>query len=170
MRLFRLATMLLTLACGLAFALPEAPAQKPEPKRPMAPKGFVAEIGVKYVPDGDSAQELDIYFPEKRAEKPQPLLVWIHGGSWQGGSKTQVPYLSQLARGFIVASIEYRFSQKALFPAQIQDCQAAIRWLRANAKKYNIDPNRVGVGGASAGGHLAALVGVCGGKKAFAPI
>jgi acetyl esterase/lipase len=149
-------------------AVSEAPAQKPGPKK--LPAGFVAEYGVKYVPNGDAAQELDIYFPEKRAEKPLPLLVWIHGGGWSAGSKSQVPYLDQLPRGYIVASIEYRFSQKATFPAQIQDCQAAIRYLRANAKKYNIDPNRVGVGGASAGGHLAALVGTSGGKKAFPPI
>jgi acetyl esterase/lipase len=78
-----------------------------------------------------------------------------------------MPYLSQLVRGYVTASIEYRFSQKAKFPAQIQDCQAAIRFLRANAKKYGIDPERVGVGGGSAGGHLAALVGTSGGKKAF---
>jgi acetyl esterase/lipase len=72
-----------------------------------------------------------------------------------------------LTRGYLVASIEYRFSQKAIFPAQIQDCQAAIRWLRAHAKKYNIDRNRIGVGGASAGGHLVALLGTSGGKPVF---
>lgn len=133
MRAFRLFTAVLSmLACYVVIALPEAPAQKKsEPKRMPVPAGFVAEYDVKYVPDGDEAQALDIYFPEKRAAKAQPLLVWIHGGGWAAGSKTQVPYLSQLARGYIVASIEYRFSQKALFPAQIQDCQAAIRWLRA---------------------------------------
>jgi len=171
MRTFRfsIATFAL-LACCFVFGNPGAMAQKPEPKRSPVPAGFVAEYGVKYVPNGDSAQELDIYFPEKRAEKPQPLLVWIHGGGWVAGSKAQVPYLNQLPRGYIVASIEYRFSQKALFPAQIQDCQAAIRWLRANAKKYNIDPKHIGVGGGSAGGHLAALVGTSGGKKAFPAI
>jgi acetyl esterase/lipase len=73
-------------------------------------------------------------------------------------------------RGYVVASIEYRFSQKALFPAQIQDCQAAIRWLRANAKTYNIDPEHVGVVGGSAGGHLSALVATAGGKDAFPKI
>ena len=86
------------------------------------------------------------------------------------GSKSGCPYVGQIVRGYIVASIEYRFSQKAIFPAQIQDCQAAIRWLRANAKKYNIDTDHIGVGGGSAGGHLAALVGTSGGKKAFTPI
>jgi acetyl esterase/lipase len=74
------------------------------------------------------------------------------------------------AKGYVVASIEYRFSQKARFPAQIQDCQAAIRWLRANAKTYNIDPEHVGVIGGSAGGHLSALVATAGGKDAFPKI
>jgi acetyl esterase/lipase len=172
MRAFRRSTTLLgTFACCLALAAPEARAEKkPEPKRPPLPAGFVAEYDVKYVLDGDPAQTLDIYFPEKRAEKPQPLLVWVHGGGWTAGSKSQVPYLNQLSRGYVVASIEYRFSQKALFPAQIQDCQAAVRWLRANAKKYGIDPTHVGVGGASAGGHLVALLGTSGGKNAFPPI
>ena len=154
----------------LVLSTAQASAQKPELKRPAAPKGFVADYDVAYVPGGDESQTLDLYYPEKRAEKPQPLLIWIHGGGWMGGSKSQCPYLYQLRRGYIVASVEYRFSQKALFPAQIQDCQAAIRWLRANARKYNIDPDRIGVGGASAGGHLAALVGTSGGHKAFPPI
>lgn len=168
MRTLRLCSISLALLlCARVAAAADAPAQKPEPQRPALPPGFVAEYDVKYVPDGDEAQALDIYFPETRAEKPLPLLVWIHGGGWAAGSKAQPPFISQLKRGYVAASIEYRFSQKAKFPAQIQDCQAAIRWLRANAEKYSIDPERIGVGGASAGGHLAALVGTSGGKKAF---
>jgi acetyl esterase/lipase len=155
------------LLCCSLFLAAEACAQKPDQKRPALPSGFVAEYDVKYIPDGDAAQALDIYYPESPSDKPLPLLIWIHGGGWQGGSKAGMPYLGQLARGYVAASIEYRFSQKSPFPAQIQDCQAAIRWLRANAKKYSIDPDRFGVGGASAGGHLAALVGTSGGKKAF---
>ncbi len=168
MRPFRLSPTVLVLVCWVVVA-PAAWAQ-PAPKRPALPTGFTAEYDVKYVSDGDAAQTLDIYFPEKTPEQPQPLLIWIHGGGWRGGSKTGMPYLGQLTRGYVVASIEYRFSQKAVFPAQIQDCQAAIRWLRAHARKYHIDPKRIGVGGASAGGHLAALVGTSGGKKAFPPI
>jgi acetyl esterase/lipase len=168
MRLFRLFASALLLLCCLSAIIPQASAQqKQEPKRPALPKGFAAEYDVKYVPDGDEAQALDIYYPESPAEKPLPLLIWIHGGGWSGGSKAGMPYLNQLSRGYVAASIEYRFSQKALFPAQIQDCQAAIRFLRANAKKYSIDAKRIGVGGASAGGHLAALVGTSGGKKVF---
>jgi acetyl esterase/lipase len=162
LRCFSALALLLCWAVFVSQSLAQNAAQ-----RPKLPPGIAAEYDVKYVPDGDAAQTLDIYYPEKPAEKPLPLLIWIHGGGWQGGSKTQMPYLALLPQGYVGASIEYRFSQKAKFPAQIQDCQAAIRWLRANAKKYSIDPQRVGVGGASAGGHLAALVGTSGGKKAF---
>jgi acetyl esterase/lipase len=154
-------------SCWAALLVSSVLAQNPAPQRPKLPKGITAEYDVKYVPNGDAAQALDIYFAEPPADKPLPLLVWIHGGGWSGGSKAQPPYLGQLLRGYVIASVEYRFSQTAKFPAQIQDCQAAIRWLRANSKKYNIDPDRVGVGGASAGGHLAALVGTSGGQKVF---
>jgi acetyl esterase/lipase len=173
LRAIRLGPVVLAiLALHLVVAAPAAPAQQPAPQRPSLPPGIAADYDVKYVADGESSQTLDVFFPEKRADKSQPLLIWIHGGGWSGGSKKQLPYLNlnQLPRGYILASIEYRFSRKAIFPAQIQDCQAAIRWLRARAAKYNIDPSRIGVGGESAGGHLAALVGVSGGKKAFPPI
>jgi acetyl esterase/lipase len=166
MRMIRFVALILALA---GFVSP-AVAQEAAPNRPTVPKGFVGDFDVKYVPDGDDAQVLDVYYPETPAEKPLPLLVWIHGGGWMGGSKGNPPYLSLLKRGYTVASIEYRFSQKAPFPAQIQDCQAAIRFLRANAKKYSIDPEKIGVGGGSAGGHLAALVGTAGGKNAFPKI
>jgi acetyl esterase/lipase len=164
MRPFRFPTIITLTCLWIGITVQDAWAQ------PKPPKNFAAEYDVKYVKEGDPAQTLDIYFPEKAAEKPQPLLVWIHGGAWVAGSKSEMPYMGQLNRGYIVASIEYRFSQKAVFPAQIQDCQAAIRWLRGNAKKYNIDPDHIGVGGGSAGGHLAALVGTSGGKKAFEAI
>lgn len=159
---------IVTLVC--CWIVVDAPLALGQAKHPTPPKNFTADYDVKYVPGGDAAQSLDIYYPEKAPEKPQPLLIWIHGGGWMGGSKSEMPYMNELNRGYVVASIEYRFSSKALFPAQIQDCQAAIRWLRANAKKYNIDPDHIGVGGASAGGHLAALVGTSGGKKVFTPI
>lgn len=169
-RFLRVAVAVLVLGSVVVRAEAPAAAKKPDAKRTGLPKGYIAEYDIRYVPDGDPSQALDIYYPQTPGEKPRPLLVWIHGGGWTGGSKAAPPYLNQLARGYLVASIEYRFSQKAIFPAQIQDCQAAIRWLRANASKYNIDPSRVGVGGASAGGHLSALVATSGGKNAFPPI
>lgn len=166
----RLPAIIAVLSLCALLSGSEASAQNPAPQRPALPKGFVAEYDVKYVPDGDEAQALDVYYPVTPSDKPLPLLVWIHGGGWSGGSKAQPPYLGQLRRGYVVASVEYRFSQKAKFPAQIQDCQAAIRWLRANAKKYSIDPDKIGVGGASAGGHLVALLGTSGGKNVFPKI
>jgi acetyl esterase/lipase len=128
------------------------------------------EKDIAYVEGGDVAQKLDIYVPEKTADKPLPLLVHIHGGAWWAGSKFPCPAAAMVLKGYAVASVEYRFSKVAKFPAQIQDCQAAIRWLRAHAKQYNFDTEHVGVLGASAGGHLSALVATSGGKKAFAPI
>lgn len=166
----RLPAIFAVLSLCALFSGSEARAQNPAPQRPALPKGFVAEYDVKYVPDGDEAQALDIYYPETPSDQPLPLLVWVHGGGWSAGSKAQPPYLAQLRRGYVVASVEYRFSQKAKFPAQIQDCQAAIRWLRANARKYSIDPEKIGVGGASAGGHLVALLGTSGGKNVFPKI
>ena len=134
------------------------------------PPGVKMDRDILYIPDGDEAQRLDLYLPEKNPEQPLPLIVHIHGGGWMGGSKFPSPYVNMVNRGYVVASVEYRFSQKARFPAQIQDCQAAIRWLRAHCDKYQIDPDHVGVVGGSAGGHLSALVATSGGKKAFQPI
>ncbi len=134
------------------------------------PKGIKAERDISYVPDGDKSQTLDLYLPEAASDKPLPLIIWIHGGGWRGGSKAGCPPMGWVPAGYAAASVEYRFSQKAVFPAQIQDCQAAIRFLRANSKKYNIDPDHIGVWGDSAGGHLVALIGTSGGKKAFPPI
>lgn len=143
-------------------------AQAPKPF--TLPAGIRMEKDIAYIEGGDEAQRLDIYLPEKPSDKPLPLVVHIHGGGWRAGSKFPCPVAGMALKGYAVASVEYRFSQKAVFPAQIQDCQAAIRWLRARAKQYNFDTARVGVIGGSAGGHLSALVGTSGGKKAFPPI
>ncbi|HEY9676903.1 MAG TPA: alpha/beta hydrolase [Drouetiella sp.] len=120
---------------------------------------------IRYVPDThDSAHEMDLYIP-KNARKPMPVVLWIHGGAWQVGSKDDTPAPLLMDDGFAVASINYRLSQQATFPAQIFDTKAAVRFLRANADKYGIDPKRVGVFGNSAGGHLAALLGTSNGVK-----
>ena len=91
----------------------------------------------------------------------------MHGGAWRGGSKERNPALRFLDKGYAVAGINYRLSQHALFPAQIQDCKAAIRWLRTHAPQYGCDGNRVGVWGSSAGGHLVALLGTTGDVPTF---
>ena len=134
------------------------------------PAGIKLEKDIAYIEGGDEAQKLDIYLPETPSDKPLPLIVHIHGGGWRAGSKFPCPVSAMVVKGYAVASVEYRFSQKANFPAQIQDCQAAIRWLRAHAKQYNFDTDHLGAVGGSAGGHLSALVGTSGGKKAFPAI
>lgn len=112
--------------------------------------------------DGHSLK-LDLYLP---AETKNPsLLVWIHGGGWRAGSKSNCPISWLTDDGYAVASISYRLTDKAIFPAQIHDCKAAIRWLRANAGKHGYSTAKVGVSGSSAGGHLAALVGTSGDVK-----
>jgi acetyl esterase/lipase len=132
-----------------------------QPPPPQLPAGFTAKRDVEYVPGGGTRRMLDVYFAAE-SRKPLPLVVWIHGGGWRNGSKDRTPALPLLADGFAVASVTYRFSQDAPFPAQIEDCKAAIRWLRAHAKELNIDPARIGVWGSSAGGHLVAMLGTAG--------
>jgi acetyl esterase/lipase len=167
---FLAAVLVVALVCRNTYAA-EVPVAKPVAVQQAGSRaGSRAEKDIEYVPGGDPAQRLDLYLPDQPGEKPLPLIVWIHGGGWKGGSKSGCPMLGMLQRGYAVASVEYRFSQKSVFPAQIQDCQAAIRWLRANSRKYNIDPDHIGISGNSAGGHLVALLGTAGGKKAFAPV
>ena len=120
---------------------------------------------VSYVPKlHDEAHLMDIYIPAK-ATKPMPVILWIHGGAWLLGSKEDTPAIFFMKSGFAVASINYRFSNAAIFPAQIEDAKAAVRWLRANAAQYHFDPNRIAAFGNSAGGHLAALLGTTGDVK-----
>jgi acetyl esterase/lipase len=127
---------------------------------PPVPENTTVYSDVTYVTGGHPRQKLDLYIPF--SENKLPLIIWVHGGAWLAGSKDEYVPLDYLSDGYAVASIDYRLSQHALFPAQIEDCKAAVRWLRANAEKYNLDPGRFGAWGASAGGHLAALLGTTG--------
>ncbi|MBV9122601.1 MAG: alpha/beta hydrolase fold domain-containing protein [Planctomycetes bacterium] len=145
---------------------PAAKDQRGEKSEVHLPPGVKMLRDLAYVPDGHERHLLDLYLPEK-ADGPLPLIVWIHGGGWQAGNKDHPPGLPLVSKGYALASINYRLSQHAKFPAQIEDCKAAIRWLRANASKYHLDPKRIGVWGASAGGHLVALLGTTGGVKAL---
>lgn len=106
---------------------------------------------------------LDLYKP-RASTSALPLVVWIHGGSWRYLDKSHMEApRSLICNGFAVASIDYRLSNEAPFPAQIRDVKAAIRHLRANATSYGVDPDRIAVFGSSAGGHLSALAGTSGG-------
>ena len=115
-------------------------------------------------PGGTPATSSTSTCPPRRTA-PCPSSCGFTGAAGTAGSKEGCPAVPLVAKGYAAASINYRFSQHALFPAQIEDCKAAIRWLRANAKKYNLDAGHIGVWGASAGGHLVALLGTTGGVK-----
>jgi acetyl esterase/lipase len=134
------------------------------PKVPL-PEGTRVLENIAYVPGGHERQKLDLYLPPTGSR--WPLVVAVHGGAFRMGSKEGEPAGAFVARGFAVAAINYRLSQHAVFPAQIEDGKAAVRWLRANAARYGYDPERVASYGASAGGHLAAMLGTAGDVKVF---
>lgn len=125
------------------------------------PPGVTAERDLVYATVDGRELRLDAYW-HPDAPEPAPLVVWVHGGAWRRGSKANPRALWLLSKGYAVASVEYRLSPEAIFPAQIHDCKAAVRWLRANADRYNVDPERFGAWGPSAGGHLVALLGTSG--------
>ena len=102
-------------------------------------------------------QKLDVFVP--KSEKPLPLIIWVHGGGWEAGSKDGNPATLFLGKGYAVAGVNYRLSKHAAYPAQLHDVKSAVRYLRASAAKYNLNPDKFGVWGASAGGHLVALLG-----------
>lgn len=128
------------------------------------PEGVRKLADLDYAGTGNPRHTLDLYLPEKpAAEGPLPVVVFIHGGGWQNGDKNggggRVAPLVATGR-FAGASIGYRLSGEAQWPAQIHDCKAAIRWIKAHAKEHGLDPDRVAVWGSSAGGHLVAMLGV----------
>jgi len=108
---------------------------------------------------------MDLRIPDGAG--PHPVILYLHSGAWITGDRTGGPALRQVARGYAVASIEYRLAPDARWPSQIEDCKAAVRWLRANAARFHLDPNRIAVFGTSAGGHLAAVLGTSGGADAL---
>lgn len=126
-------------------------------------KGIQIERDIDYVGKGNVRQMLDVYRPEN-VEGDLPVICWIHGGGWQKGTKSNIGKVSSyLHTGkYAVVSVGYRLTDEAQWPAQIYDCKAAIRFVRANAKKYGFDAARIAVAGSSAGGHLVTMLGVTG--------
>lgn len=113
---------------------------------------------LEYSRVNDHSLQLDLYLPE--SDHPLPVVIWIHAGAWRMGNNKRTPAVPLLTdAGFAVASIRYRLSFEALFPAQIIDCKTAVRFLRAHATTYNLNPGKIGAWGASAGGHLSAMLG-----------
>ncbi len=128
---------------------------------------LILETDIPYGTGGGREVLMDLLRPDVPPHPERPAVIWVHGGGWQEGEREDNPNQILAERGFVTASISYRFSQEAIFPAQIHDVKAAIRFLRANAYRWGIDPERIGIWGHSAGGHLAALAAVSGGLPAL---
>ena len=155
---------LLAVSCALALLAPPAVAQKP----PVVPDTVAYESGVEYTNPDNQHLQLNIARP-KGGEGPFPCVLCIHGGGFRAGSRDS--YNALIVRiaeqGYVAATITYRLAPKYPFPAAIHDTKAAVRWLRANAKMYHINPERIGVTGGSAGGHLAQFLAVTGDVEGF---
>ena len=120
-------------------------------------------VDLEYARAGEISLKLDLYLPSKT--EGSTLIIWVHGGAWRRGSKESVSIEPLVEKGYSIASVEYRLTPVAPFPANIHDIKAAIRYLRAHAGKYGYSPESFVIGGQSAGGHLAALVGVSNGNE-----
>jgi acetyl esterase/lipase len=131
----------------------------------VLPPGVDVKSDVVYASPGGRDLHLDLYLPKEGAG-PFPAVVYIHGGGWRNGNKSafrrQAAYMA--TKGYVGACIQYRLSGEAKYPAALHDSKAAVRWLRANAAKYRVDPDRIGAAGGSAGGHLVAMLGTTAGK------
>lgn len=122
--------------------------------------------------EGDSKSwKLDLAMPENFGTKPLPAIVIVHGGGWRAGSKKDLVYrdllLDYAFQGYVTVSVEYRFDQEAAFPACIEDVKCAVRWLRAHAKEYKVDTERIGAYGHSAGAHLALMLAMSSDNKSL---
>lgn len=155
--------ILAAFALLLPMAAPHAGAQDSTRARQAdaLPPGTRVLSDIAYVQNGHERQKLDLYLPPG-TDTLRPLILFIHGATFRDGDKAHMPALRYVRQGYAVASINYRLSGDAVFPAQIQDGKAAVRFLRANAEKYRLDPDHFGVWGISAGGYLAALLGTAG--------
>jgi acetyl esterase/lipase len=136
-----------------------------------APSTVRALTGITYAQRGVHALQLDLYLPARPKEGAAPAIVFVHGGGWRAGVRANfAPMAIRMAeRGYAAATISYRLSPEAPYPAAVQDARAAVRWMRTHAGEYGIDPARIAIGGGSAGGQIAALAGVADGVTRFDP-
>jgi acetyl esterase/lipase len=166
--LFIVITMFSLIACAsisqilVPTPIPtDTPVPSPVPTPTVTFKKFgTVELNVTYCTHNGVAQQIDVYYPS--AGGPWPVLLYVHGGGWSGGDKAEgLGWRSMTERGFLVVSVNYRLaSYENKFPAMIEDVKCAVRYLRAHAPEYNLDPNHIGAVGVSAGGHLVDLLGL----------
>jgi acetyl esterase/lipase len=165
-RLFRGGAALVLLGFA-ALAMPGS-AQQPGRGQKL-PDAVKLEADIPYAGTDNPRQRLNLLLPKTpKDDRPLPVIVYIHGGAWLGGDRAggHGRLAGYVASGeYAGVSAGYRLTKESIWPAQIHDCKAAIRWVRANARKYNLDPDKIGVIGDSAGGHLVAMLGTSGGVK-----
>ncbi len=166
MRLRRLSLVMGLLLASLPVSSESAQTTKAAPKLDV-PADVIFESGIEYSNPDNQHLQLDMARP--KSDGPFPAILCIHGGGFRAGNRQG--YDKQCIRlaqhGYVALTVTYRLAPKYPFPAAIHDVKAAVRWMRANATKYHIDPARIGVTGGSAGGHLAQFLGVTGGVKEF---
>src|SRR5204863_2940461 len=133
------------------------------------PAEVLFERNIEYANPDNQHLQLDLAQPKTSGGQPNPAVLCIHGGGFRAGTRDGYDKLciTLAQRGFVAATITYRLAPKYQFPAAVHDSKAAVRWLRANAVKHNLDPKRIGVTGGSAGGHLAQFLGVTAGVAEF---
>src|SRR4051812_47373148 len=138
------------------------------PAAPTIPDTLIAERDVVYSAVG-GRQTMDVVRPRDAAASPRPGVLLVHGGGFRAGAKeSYLPLAIKLAeRGYVAATVNYRLAPRNQFPAAVQDVKAAVRYLRANASKVNLDPNHIGALGGSAGGHLVLMLGLTAGVEEF---
>ncbi len=150
---------------------PRAVRTEPPARRTKIPDGVRAELDLPYADTDNPRQQLDLFLPQSpKSDKLLPVIVFIHGGAWRMGDRRSGwgMIAPPVQRGdYAGVSVGYRLSGEAIWPAQIHDCKAAIRWVKGNARKYHLDPDRIGVIGTSAGGHLVAMLGTSGEVKSL---
>ncbi len=153
---------LIVILCGLPLTAAE-PADPPPGG--AAPKRIKVIDDLAYRSGGSKAWRLDLAMPENFGDERHPALVIVHGGGWRAGTKHDRPYrtllLDYALKGYVTVSVEYRLLGEAPFPACIEDVKCAVRWLRAHAAEYHVDPDRIGAFGHSAGAHLALMLAMC---------
>ncbi|MEN3940592.1 alpha/beta hydrolase fold domain-containing protein [Prosthecobacter sp. SYSU 5D2] len=153
----------------LAVAAGRASTGRPQQGPRPVPAGVEARLDLPYAENENPRQKLDLYLPkERKADKPLPVIVFIHGGGWRNGDKAGgIGNLGRfVASGdYAGVSVGYRLTGEAQWPAQIHDCKAAIRWIKAHAEEHGLDATKIGVWGTSAGGHLVSMLGTSGDVK-----
>jgi acetyl esterase/lipase len=124
------------------------------------PDTVSVERNIEYGKGGDMSLKLDLYSPKEHSQ-PLPAVIFIHGGAWKSGYRQMYHYYCTkfAEHGYVAATISYRLISDGPFPAAVEDAKCAVRWLRANAEKFGVDPNKIAVAGGSAGGHLSMIVG-----------